>query len=176
MTKETFIKLFRDFVPLQNKEDFWSFVKFMSDKIKPVHVLEIGLEYGGSSRVLAQFCEENYGRFVGMDLNPVRARCMLSLLHCPNYYVQGDSTDKNIVYFAKKLIDETPEKSFDLIFIDGDQDNIDKDLNNYYPMLRKGGVIAFTLRQNTLNISNKELLSTDRYTSPNGTIFWFIKE
>lgn len=144
MDKEAFNILYEDFVPLWDKDIMWKVIESIKDN-NPKHVLEIGLEYGGSSRIWGQFCEENKGRYVGIDLNPMRARCMLTEgCSFPSHFIKGDALNEDVNYFVSRLAEENGTNGFDLIIIDTGNEETNDRLASLYEKFRnnKGKILV----------------------------------
>ena len=83
--------------------------------------------------------------------------------------------------YAENVITTFDNEEFDFIFIDGDHatDAVVRDLMNYYPKLRKGGICA--VHDANLNIVRdgvRKFRADNRITAPiqnisNGVCFWY---
>lgn len=150
ISREEFKGLFEDFVPVQEKDEMWNLIdvinKEVVDETRSFHVLETGLLYGGSTRVWHRFCENQSmkSRLIGIDRNPIRARCMLELSTADSFFIKADSTTDECFDYTKRLIEETDENNFDFIFLDADhrKESVIKEFKLYLPLLKKGGLIA----------------------------------
>ena len=133
----------------QKPEEFVPFLELIREKSMKkeadFYALEIGSYAGGTTVLLAQYCDH----VVAIDLND-------PLVGCDNIqYIIGDSGDmktleaakaarhhKNISY-DRKL--QGPIKGYDLLFIDGDHsvEGCIRDYEMYSPLVKPGGIIAF---------------------------------
>ena len=135
-------------------------------KLRPKKVLEIGSLYGGTLWHWIQKSEPGTV-IVSVDMIPNnkehRANRVLESRKEWNGWAEtarvelvpiiGSSTDLMIIESVKFY------QPFDFIFVDGghDYETVHSDYNNYYPMLRKGGLMAFhdiaALEENKHNIA-----------------------
>ena len=142
MTEIMFDELFNSYKPVQDINEMKPFFFDILVPRKIKEILEIGTEFGGSSIIWNQLCQENEGYFIGVDLAPERAQKMLFDSTTPVSVVKGDSRSSDTVDAVKKLM--RPNK-FDFLFIDADHcfPAVMDDIKNYFPLLQKGGIIAF---------------------------------
>lgn len=142
MTFEKFDELFSSYKPVQDIDEMKPFFFDILVPKQIKEVLEVGTEFGGSSIIWNQLCQENDGYFVGVDLDPERAQKMLFGSTTPVAMVKGDSRSLETVAKVKNLM--RPNK-FDFIYIDADHSfpAVLDDIKNYFPLLQKGGIIAF---------------------------------
>ena len=125
---------------------------------RKINVLEIGARYGESSKIIISKLNVDtyniidpyidYEEYTGDGFNSIlknsdkdiifnRTKNLLNSLHNNVQIYRGFSSDKLI-------IDEIPNSSIDLIFIDGNHtyEYVLHDLKNYYPKLNRDGIIC----------------------------------
>jgi len=144
MIQERFNYLFDNFKPDQTKEEMWAVIECLNT-INPKNIMEIGVQFGESSNIWAQYCLDNNGMFFGIEILTERIKSNLPNLGNPSllkYIFKGNSKDENIINQVKTILGEN---LFDFIFVDGghDVDDVYQDIKNYAPLLRSGGIIAF---------------------------------
>lgn len=139
--------------PYQPMQYDWEFRKLLDfyRKKKPVRVLEIGVDWGGT---LYQWIKHNRSKFpvicavdaVGWNWsssssggNKQEWQTWASMFNVALYPVLGDSHDPN-------MVDEMRSHGpYDWVFIDGDHsyEGAKADFDNCLPMLAPGGVVVF---------------------------------
>jgi predicted O-methyltransferase YrrM len=112
-------------------ENFGVYLLRLINKYKPKKVLEIGSHNGVSTEIFSLTCESVIAIdiLLSQKLQEVLDRCKnITFFHEPS-----DSAHVKI-----------PNESLDLIYIDGDHETEStiKDIRNYSPKVRPGGVIA----------------------------------
>ena len=112
-------------------ENFGVYLLRMIKKYKPKKVLEIGSHNGVSTEIFAVTCESVIA--IDILLSPILQDV---LTRCKNITFFHESSDSAHV--------KIPNDSVDLVYIDGDHETAStvKDIRNYAPKVRPGGVIA----------------------------------
>lgn len=119
----------------QNPEELWKLVEKLN-VLKPTRILEIGVQSGASLRVWSDIAGPE-GQVFGLDLNDTAQRMEFNTK--PTMII-GDSSVPKTISKVKELISE-----LDFLFIDGDHygNGPQSDWDNYSPLVRKGGMVAF---------------------------------
>jgi predicted O-methyltransferase YrrM len=112
-------------------ENYGACLLEITEKYKPKSILEIGSHNGVSTEIFAITCES----VITIDIL-LSEKLQDVLTRCPNitfYHEPSDSAHTKI-----------PNESVDLLYIDGDHETESavKDIRNYVPKVRPGGVIA----------------------------------
>ncbi len=97
--------------------------------------LEIGVKEGLSSYEVLERTKINV--LFGLDIKITKNAYDFQERYFPRYFaIEGDST-KVYPFFS--------QFKFDYVYLDGghDYETVKADIKNYYPLLRKGGVLAF---------------------------------
>ncbi len=116
--------------------------KQLYDRIKainPKRILEIGFRYGGTAKMWQHMLPPQ-GLVVSVDVGSAVASDRVDLSGQPEIkLVLGNSHDVEIIAKVKQYA------LFDAIFIDGDHsyEGVKADYENYVPMVRSGGIVAF---------------------------------
>jgi len=102
--------------------------------LRPKRTLEIGVKYGGTSRVWQLVTSD---LVVAIDLDTSKIAVDFSG-YTPPLIIQGDSTDPETIAKARE------QGPYDFLFIDGGHDfeTAKSDWNNYAPMVRPGGLVG----------------------------------
>ncbi len=123
--------------PVQCESEFRQLVEVVSD-LYPQNILEIGVEKGGTLPFW-QAVVEDEGLIVGVDTQV--SKVVVSLNPAPVVeLLEGDSHDPSMVAKIKELVPEV-----DFLFIDGDHryEGVKADYDNFRPLVRPGGIVAF---------------------------------
>ena len=142
-TPEQFFRLAVNslFRPSQISEEFCALLDILNAK-RPKSVLEIGTNRGGTLYLFGRFATQD-AKLVTVDLHIQNARSLSSFVRDQQQIVliEGDSTYPAII---DRIKGEFPNK-VDFLFLDGDHSytGITKDFQNYAPMVKPGGLIAF---------------------------------
>ncbi len=131
MNKQIFNKLFKTAKPIQDRTEMWNLVQ-MLNKIEIKKVLEVGLEFGGSARIWSELGDI----FVGVDLHVWTTGDFSEKSNKSIHLINGNSSDSHIIEQVRKFA------PFDFIFLDADHgyQSVKSDINNYFSMLRNGGI------------------------------------
>lgn len=108
----------------------------IGDKIKKY--LEVGVASGGTTFILNNFFKFEKVVLIDDNKHP-KSKFRKSILEgIPIKEMIGRSDEKRIIDSTKDI------GPYDLIFIDGDHtfEAVNRDVNNYFPMIKKGGYIA----------------------------------
>ncbi|MBE7942570.1 MULTISPECIES: glycosyltransferase [Ramlibacter] len=122
--------------------DKWSIYLDLYDRIlsawrtKPVELLEIGIQNGGSLDIWARYFESGK-KFVGCDINP---SCALLVYRDPRISVVVGDANRDETEASISTISER----FDIIIDDGSHtlSDVVRSFLRYWPRLRYGGVFA----------------------------------
>lgn len=122
-------------------------------EMKCKKVLALGTQNGQSDRaILMALAQNEEGILVSVDHK--RRQTILDE-HFSDYkkywnFIQGDTTNPEIVQSVKDTLNE--DEQFDFLLIDAghDYESVSADFKNYAPMVRSGGVVFFhdTVNQN----------------------------
>jgi len=160
----------------------------LKDKINLIG-LEIGVERGGTAQMLLNMgCIEKlygidpYRGYVDLDgkfirtqdeANSIKAELLNIVRKYPNYTLIEDYSDNCVSNFE----DET----LDFIFIDGHHsyEQCKKDINNYYPKIKKGGLVSghdYTYCHGVMKAVDEFIATINRNIIHGTNDFWgFIK-
>lgn len=113
-------------------------------KIKPEVIVEVGVMAGGGMKIWEQCLPPN-GIYIGIDnRHDLFSNIFWEWKKSDRklHLIQNDSTDEKTAVKVKNILNE---KFIDFLFIDGNHENgtPEKDFNNFYPMVRNGGIIGF---------------------------------
>jgi len=126
---------------LQKESEIVKFLEYCLDKnIKTV--LEIGTGNGGTFYLFSEFINKD-GKNITIDnIHNEELRKAIKKWSNNNYYVTGDSHDKNTFLMVQEIL---KDEKIDLLFIDGDHsyNGVKKDYEMYKSMVRDGGFIVF---------------------------------
>lgn len=125
---------------LQDRKELMFFLQVIYQTIGvPTKVLEVGVFKGGTLRLWQDLVQGGGSTIVGIDIvdytgGYFRGDKRIHLLI-------GKSQDKEIIEETKKIL----SSEIDLLFIDGNHtyEIVKSDFENYSPLVRKGGIIAF---------------------------------
>jgi len=118
--------------------------------IKPIHILEIGSFAGGTLWYWLYFSRISRVMSLDMVMTDGQSSSQLSgMAKWPDWAAnsgnelityQGDSTSKEALQFVNEWFPD----GIDFIFLDGGHDSqtVSKDITNYYPLVKPGGVFA----------------------------------
>lgn len=118
-----------------------SYVLFLYELVlesSPTNILEIGVRAAQSTRTILSAIKENgSGLLTSIDISNTSSRVPEELKPYWNFLV-ADSTKQETVEMVNDRI-------YDIIMIDGghDYETVKKDYENYYPLLKDGGVLLF---------------------------------
>lgn len=120
----------------QRKHEWIRFMNLLNEYGEIDTALEIGCYDGGTTVGLSHFCKT----FTTIDLNPIRFDINTIRSRCNYTYYSANSTSTDI---KTKIYDAN--KKLDLLFLDGDHtyEGVKKDYENFSPLVRSGGIIAF---------------------------------
>ena len=107
--------------------------------LNPTRILEIGFRYGGTAKMWQHMLPPQ-GLVVSVDVGSAEESDRVDLSGQPEIkLVLGNSHDVEIITKVRQYA------LFDAIFIDGDHsyEGVKADYENYVPMVRPGGVVAF---------------------------------
>ena len=137
MYNRAFDLYWTQYKPMTRKEELRTLVNFVHT-LRPKRILEIGVGLGGTFKMWEAIIPED-GLLVGMDKV---TECSWKKSSKEVHFIKGDSTKKAIINKVKVILGEN---KFDFIFIDGShlKEIVKQDVENYKPMLKKQGVIAF---------------------------------
>lgn len=110
-------------------------------ELRPTNMLEIGVGQGQSTRtILLAMKDGNFGRLTSVDHKNRQSRVDEDLQPFWNF-IQGDSTNQEIVEKVKESIGEA--EGYDMLFIDGGHKmpTVQLDWDNYMPLVSLGGTI-----------------------------------
>ena len=114
-------------------------------ELKPNKVLEIGVQNGQSTKTILMALEKaKAGKLVSIDHK--RRETILDAEYSdlkPRWiFIKGDSHAQETIDAAKNAL-ITEEEKYDMLFIDGDHKmpGVQLDWENYYPMVKPGGII-----------------------------------
>jgi hypothetical protein len=138
----------------QIREELYDFLKLLIENdVKKV--LQIGLGHFGSTHFcLSLICDEVVT--VEYDIKNIANYSNRELLHNQNkeHFVYGSSIDESVINKAKAF------GEFDAVFIDGSHlyEDVFYDIINYYPKLKKNGLIIGDDCQGSLKKFNKNFI------------------
>jgi len=141
MDKEKFDQVFNEelggmfgSVIAQDPVELWPVIQRLN-ALQPRRILEIGMNYGGTTRIWQELTREPV---VAIDMDTSKIAVDFSK-HIQPLLIQGDSTDPETIAKARELA------PYDFLFIDGGHDYpvAKSDWDNYSPMVRPGGLIGF---------------------------------
>ena len=123
----------------QVKQEIYDFLKLIINN-NVQSCLQIGLGHFGSTHFLISFlCKKIVT--IEYDINHIVNYCNREIFYNQNkeVLIYGDSTD------LKTKIEAEFHGPYDCVFIDGNHtyDYVKKDFNNYFSMLKSGGICAF---------------------------------
>jgi predicted O-methyltransferase YrrM len=105
---------------------------------RPENVLEVGVRAAQSTRTILSAMEENnFGQLTSIDISDTSSRVPEDMrTHWK--FLLADST-------IQETVDKVNDKVYDIIMIDGghDYEVVKKDYENYYPLLKNGGLMIF---------------------------------
>lgn len=116
----------------QDKVELIHFL-YLLNEIEPKIIVEIGVHQGHSIQTWKEAFDPEL--LIGIENDPHDLRFKdFSLIH-------ADSTDKRTLL---KVIDMLNGRMIDFLFLDGDHTykGVRKDWENYFPLVRKGGIAA----------------------------------
>ena len=127
----------------QSKKSFReTYNRFKS--INPKRILEIGFAFGATSKMWQHMLPED-GIVIAVDfgLAPHSGCVDWASGSPPIKLITEDSHSPSTILQVQHVVDELG--SFDAIFIDGDHsyEGVKADYDNYVPMVRSGGMVAF---------------------------------
>ncbi len=117
----------------QDPDEFWQVIKRLNI-LKPKRILEIGVQYGGTSLFWNLIAKE---LVIGVDCD--LSGVVVDLTRGFHYeFISGDSTDINTITSVEKFA------PYDFLWIDGGHtyEIAKSDWDNYSPMIRPGGLIG----------------------------------
>jgi len=117
----------------QDPQELWPVVERLNI-LRPTRTLEIGVQYGGTTRFWQLLTSE---RVVSLDLDHTQLTVDFPEAPVP-LFIQGDSTSQEII---EKVREYAP---YDFLWIDGGhtQEIARADWDNYSPMVRPGGLVG----------------------------------
>lgn len=106
------------------------------EPINPKNILEIGVHLGGSSKVWKDVFKPDLQLGIDWKIEP-EAQLIDGLI-----LLQGKSQDQRVFDVIKTAL---YGRQLDFLFIDGSHyyEDVKKDFEMYYPLVREGGAIAF---------------------------------
>lgn len=129
------------FRPSQIREEICSLLNLL-DQHKPQHLLEVGTNRGGTLYLFARVASHE-AKLLSMDLHLQHPELLSSFARQKQQVelIEGDSTKSNTVEQVKRIF----PTGIDFLFLDGDHSytGIKSDFENYAPMVKPGGLIAF---------------------------------
>ena len=139
MTKELFDEIVNKYHTDQCREEMWLLIEKLN-VLQPANILEVGIEYGGSGMVWSYFSDKNQGHYLGIEnlLNRVTS----DLINKERVtIIEGLSFAEDVV---SDTVDFLDNNEFDFIFLDGSHDikDVYADIKNFWPLLKKGGILA----------------------------------
>jgi predicted O-methyltransferase YrrM len=142
MTKEKFYELYKEYKPIQDDNEMWPLIHDVLMPHKVSKILELGTEFGGSSIIWNQLCQEGNGFFIGVDGEPGRAQHMLYDSKTPVHMVAGNTMHDSTVQKVAEILNG---EKVDFLFIDADHMDtaVYLDTKNYSQFVRDGGIIAY---------------------------------
>ncbi len=111
---------------------------------RPEFVFETGTQRGQSTKtILLAMKENNFGKLISVDH---KSRYDILDYEYPDLkeywnFIKGSSHDAKTLQAVKETLPEG--KLFDVFFVDGDHsyEGVKADFNDYYPLIKKGGLI-----------------------------------
>tara|TARA_R110002020_G_scaffold20838_4_gene70687 strand:+ start:6001 stop:6690 length:690 start_codon:yes stop_codon:yes gene_type:complete len=136
----------------QVKLELYDFLNLILEN-KAENILQIGLGHFGSTQFCLSFlCKKIVS--VDLDIKNINFYSQRELLYNQNkeFFIHGDSAAQQVIDNAGK------EGPYDCLLIDGNHsfEYVKKDHDNYSPLVKKGGIIAF----------HDALLTGERYGTP----------
>lgn len=135
----------------QKKEELIEFFNLIK-QVNPKLILEIGTSEGGTLFFFSKFATQD-AKIITIDLPIVRNYASYSPAKIPFfklykskkqkiYFIRKDSHQISTIKKVQKIL---KEKNLDVLFIDGDHsyNGVKEDFENYFPLVRKNGLIAF---------------------------------
>lgn len=120
----------------QRKHEWLNFIYMLNEKAPIQDALEIGCYDGGSTVGISRFCKN----LTTIDANMMRFNRSVIDEKC-NYEYIGDNS------FSASVKEQIYKKykKLDLLFLDGDHtyEGVKKDYENFSPLVKSGGIIAF---------------------------------
>jgi len=157
MKKEIFEKLFKEYDPLQRKEELYQLVNLI-EFFKPRIILEIGVHKGGSLKFWETILPKN-GLVIGINLQDVvkwdyRKSKKVEM-------IEGNSHDLKTLRKVKKILGE---RKVDFLFIDASHHykNAKLDFEMYSPLVRERGIIVFHDIRNPEGIKEEERVTVNK--------------
>jgi len=186
MEKDVFNTLFNLVKPVQDWNELYSLVNKV--ELEGVNrILEIGVEGGGTGKFWLTVIKNKTNRlYIGVDTNISKVGDKFDefidfgFVHM----VEGESQSTTSINSVKKILGSS---LFDFIYIDGSHkmEDVYKDVINYYPLLKNGGIMAFhdygdinggpynAIKK--LKIENKLNIQTEGTFPGEMTTYWFMK-
>jgi len=137
---------------IQKPEELQRLVELIQSREKPMNVLEIGTERGGTLWLWCQLAHP-HARILSVDLPdgpfgggyPVEDVPKLLTYSTNQQWIQlfrGDSHDPLMLKSVKRFLNG---KKIDLLFIDGDHtyEGVKQDWEMYSPFVAEGGIVVF---------------------------------
>lgn len=129
---------------IQQHSEIMSLVRAVAE-LKPKNILEIGTARGGSLLIWSQLASD---KVISCDLlDPGIRRPLYEAFpppgsNCKVIHLFGDSHSAD---FKQKVEAQFEGEQVDFLFIDGDhtEKGVEQDYNDYYHLVRPGGLIAF---------------------------------
>ena len=157
-------------------------------RLKPERVLEIGTAKGGTLYLWAQAASDNAALMSvdlpGGDFGGAYAPCRSALYRSfarPGQTIQLELADSHLPESLTKVKEHFGGQLIDFAFIDGDHtyEGVKADFNDYGPLVRPGGIIAFhdilyrekqpSIRVDTLWGALKEQYDCTEFIGPEGS-------
>lgn len=142
MKEEKFYELYKEYKPIQDDNEMWPLIKDVLMPRNMSKIIELGTEFGGSSIIWNQLCQEGNGFFIGVDGEPGRAQKMLYDSKTPVTMIAGNTMHQSTV---DKVAEVLKGELVDFLFIDADHMDIAVylDTKNYIQFVRDGGIVAY---------------------------------
>ena len=123
--------------------DLKKLLTLVYNDVAPKNILEIGVRQGFTFRACVDYWQPEIA--IGIDLlykGQIPAPGIIPIVENAHYLWGMDSQKQETVDEVKKILDG---KLLDFLFIDGDHSlvGVTKDWENYSPLVREGGIIAF---------------------------------
>jgi predicted O-methyltransferase YrrM len=120
----------------QRKYEWVNFLKILNAKYPIQSALEIGCYDGGSTVGISRFCQN----LTTIDANKMRFNRNVISEKCDYEYISDTSFSPSVKEAIYKKYN-----NLDLLFIDGDHtyEGVKKDYENFSPLVKSGGMIAF---------------------------------
>jgi len=135
------LALVSPFRPLQNPKEICDLLNFIAAR-RPRRLLEIGTASGGTLYLITKVAHPE-ATLLSVDLKINRKELLRSFARRRQRLglIEGDSTSVATVEAVKRWFPE----GIDFLFLDGDHsyEGIKNDFENYSPLVRPGGAIAF---------------------------------